>query len=97
MELRNRRLVRSLLREVYKLVLLADADERSKVLPLLVGEAIDTTEIVLGAEAASLGTIAIDASDLKRSKTKTEQLSAICLIGIKRKGFGSGGIDGIIA
>jgi hypothetical protein len=83
-------------RQVYKLVLLADADERSKVLPLLVGEAVDATKIVLGANTTSLGTIAIDASHLKGSKTKAEQLGAVCLVRVEGKGFGLGGIDGII-
>ena len=78
------------------MVLPGNADERSKVLPLLVGEAVDATEIVLGAETTSLTTIAIDASHLKGSKTKAEQLGAVCLVRVEGKGFGLGGIDGII-
>jgi hypothetical protein len=77
-----------LLRRVYKLVLPGNTDERSKVLPLLVGETIDTTKIVLGAKTTSLGTIAIDTSHLKGSKAKAEQLGAICLVGVEREGFG---------
>jgi hypothetical protein len=85
-----------LLRRVYKLVLPGNTNERSKVLPLLVGEAVDATKIVLGAKTTSLGTIAIDASHLKGSKAKAEQLGAICLVGVEGEGFGLGGIDGII-
>jgi hypothetical protein len=77
-----------LLRRGYKLVLPGNADERREVLPLLVGETIDTTEIVLGGETTSSGTIAIDASHLKGSKAKAEQLGTVCLVGIEREGFG---------
>jgi hypothetical protein len=77
-----------LLRRVYKLVLPGNTDERSKVLPLLVGEAVDATKIVLGAETTSFGTITIDTTHLEGSKTKAEQLGAVRLVGVEREGFG---------
>ena len=69
--------------------------ERAAI-PRLVGKTIDATKIVLGAETTSLATIAIDASHLKGSQTKAEQLGAVCLVRVEGKGFGLGGIDGII-
>ena len=83
-------------RDIHQTVLRRYAYQGRQVLPLLVGEAVDTTEIIFRTETTALGTIAINAPDLKRSQTKAEQLGAVCLVGVEGKGFGLGGIDGII-
>jgi hypothetical protein len=73
--------------DIHQPVLGCDTYKRRKSFPLLVGEAVDTAEIIFRTETPALGTKAIYTPDLKRSQTKTEQLGTVSLVGIEREGL----------
>jgi hypothetical protein len=73
--------------DIHQTVLRRYAYQGRQVLPLLVGEAVDTAEIIFRTETPALGTKAIYTPDLKRSQTKAKQLGAVCYVGIEHEGI----------